>query len=307
MLVSRCRAILYADSKLGGASIHVYARNGDLYLRGEVNTEAERDRAGTLAARAEGVRGVHNEITLASERPAYAPIASPIRLGAPESTSKTTAATNHPSLAPSTDASAVPDPFLPQRFGERRLLADASGRATVVTYLVRRTPTTVASSAMATTPPEIDPFGWPLERQPVLFSQRVAKTVPPVEPSGGAELAFRSDVGGANREVRPVARFVIPPPPEGLTLSGPTPTHAPAAPARGAPAVLGAPEATRADVDAILRRDPGFAKVCYRCNGAEMVLSGAIRSASDLHELTAELSQLPGVDIVSWENLRFLD
>lgn len=90
-----------------------------------------------------------------------------------------------------------------------------------------------------------------------------------------------------------------------LPTAIPTPTQAaPAKTPANQPGVLGSSGGVDADVGSVLERDPRARQLTYRLERGELVLSGEIRTPGDLYDLTAELSELPGVDVLSFENVR---
>jgi hypothetical protein len=73
------------------------------------------------------------------------------------------------------------------------------------------------------------------------------------------------------------------------------------------PAMLGSSTGLRADIDAAIRQNPATDRLYYRVVGGELILSGDVASSAHLYELTGRLNDLPGIDVVSFENLTIRD
>ena len=61
-ITSKTKIALFADSRAPGASVNVETTKGMVYLRGTVDSEAEKMAAGEIARGVEGVQGVKNEL-----------------------------------------------------------------------------------------------------------------------------------------------------------------------------------------------------------------------------------------------------
>jgi hyperosmotically inducible protein len=61
-ITAKTKIALFADSRAPGASVNVETTKGMVYLRGTVDSEAEKMAAGEIARGVEGVQGVKNEL-----------------------------------------------------------------------------------------------------------------------------------------------------------------------------------------------------------------------------------------------------
>ena len=316
MLISRCRSLLHADHALAGVTIHVSARSGELILRGTVPTPDLRVRAEQVAAKTEGTRNVRNELTLSAPS-GFRFRNSPIVLGTPVPIEAPVDQTGPVEDSGYADADAdaawraaprLSTPLSPAprarrlALGAKQSIPGRDGAPTVVSYLVRRPTLPIARS----NPPT--PRAWraltPFDTgRGSRWSAAPANEAPRAVVRAQKEFAVNPSPWGAPI-VRPVARFAIPAPPRADPWRPHPALRANAAPE---PALLGTPEGARADIETILTRDDRTRGLRYRFDGAELILTGVIRSPEDLHRLTDELNRLPGIDLVGWENLRYLE
>jgi hypothetical protein len=329
ILISRCRSHLYNDPQLSTAAVHVASVDGTIYLRGTVATASIKERAELVARKTEGARNVVNEIAIRDvSAPWYQN--SPVQLTAPLANDGTpitgrvlppAMAQSLPSMpaAPAANGFVIPPapvgggptandqtpkfettraaeftvpqaPWLAEmpgkqaaapvnppvvQLGRPEVLTSRPGLPTVTTYLIRRS----------------DETGWP--------AAPAAPLPPPAAPAEEESTA-----------IRPTARFVIPAPTAAPTTQAAymapelAPPNVVAMPTSTmAPARLGSASGLRSDVDAVLARDGAAQGIRYRFQNNELILSGSIGSSAFLYELTGRLSELPGVEVVSFENL----
>ncbi len=61
-IIARIKSKMYADSNVKGTQVEVQSLNGVVQLSGFVNSQAEKDRAGQIAASTPGVVKVYNNL-----------------------------------------------------------------------------------------------------------------------------------------------------------------------------------------------------------------------------------------------------
>lgn len=331
LLMSRCQSLLRADPELQRAAIHVLAESGVLVLRGSLPSADLCARAERVARKTDGATAIRNELTV-SRMPLPWFQQSPVALGAPPSSRVIPAVTGEPgpgflappipgtSLRPTwqtapsasqeTTARAKPaanstagnwQPVdrasisgLPAvTLGPPQVIPSRTGLPVVVTYLVPRpelSPPAAATTAIpAPSPASIRASASFVQTQvakATIPRPESAPLIPPAAPAMGTSSTIQpglaaanwvSSAGGSVGEASSYSRAIQP---TAYTAGG------------------------RSDIDALLRQDVRASHLRYRLFRGELILSGNVRRSADLYELTAALSDLPGVNLVSFENLK---
>lgn len=279
LLVSRCRAILAGEPSLRGAWIHVAADAGVVRLTGSVPSESTKRAAEQAARRTPGAADILNELTVVSQT------SEAVRA------SYTAAALNPPlsldgtliNQAPANPGVAKPAVIL----GQPVQIAGREGLPSVRTYVIRRPE---AAPAMAAMPPvsndskerlvakaAVAPAALPSGFQ--VWSPSNARPIIPARPP--------NQPGQAGNPISPPA-WVRAAPRAGIDLDS-KPSD----------------RALETDVAALLAADPRATALRFDVRGAEILLSGSIRTPEDLYDLSKRLNSLPGVDFVSFENVQF--
>lgn len=291
LLVSRCRSLLLADPTLRGLFIHVSCDDSVLRLRGNVPTEQAKAQAEVVARRTSGVSSVRNDlvVTSASIQQATfvgASLSVPQRLDGNNIQSALPPALPDPGPAAPVVSPPAAQPVLGAVLGQTIEPIPASGLPEVKSYVIRRPGSSAAPSMMAMPP---------VQHQ-TMEQQQVAKA--PVQ----ATILPSGRRWGDGQTVR----APIPAPP---ARSGGIPVvpAAVAAPSAGAPVANADPwtQQTSRDITAILRDDPRAKSLVHVIRGREVRLSGSVRLPEEIYAISQLISELPGVDFVSIDDVQF--
>lgn len=332
LLASRCRSLIYADTQLAGQSVQVDVRDGTIVLSGSVVSRTLSERAERIASKTDGAVSVRNLLAVQLPSANWNPHAG-VRLGRPilegietaDSVSSLSATLPTPEeTRPVSDELAIPAQ-------QRQVMRPRADLPSVSAYRPTRDSAmneiTVAENVSASRGiPQGRVVLWSTEQNNwAAAAPRVATAaVSPSTPMATTE----------ERDVVPTARFVIPaprsepaaplndrraapasiiaPPTESAWVQtslrpiGVTAGHAggdtfePLAP----PAPLGASDAIASDVARRLSSDPHARGLTFRFANGELTLSGSVARSDHLYALAAELNDLPGVEFISFENLR---
>lgn len=295
MLTSRCQALLYMDKDLSSSSVLVAAQDGWIVLQGAVASADLKERAHRLAAQTSGALGVRNELKVSEPTPQWFQ-QSTVTLAAPQQTQvrRVTQPTLY-AVEPQSGQGKQAEPKSEERpvedvnadvahvrppvvvLGTPTLIHSDWDLPVVKTYVIRRTEELQTASANL---PEAQPMeqaadlhGRPSVRS---YSIRVAD-------------ATRSDRDGDH--VEPTARFS---PVERKSLR---PDYS-----RDASFSYGG----RPDVDQVLQSDPAAYGLSYRLVDGRLEISGQAPNPTQFYRLVDRLSQLPGIQNVSFgRDLRF--
>ncbi|QDU64271.1 periplasmic protein [Planctomycetes bacterium Pan216] len=291
LLVSRCRGLLRQDRELATSSIHVTSNEGVLTLQGHVITETQKSRAERLAQSTPGITRLDSHLVVRSRSTSSVPWA-PARLSTPTNSpgiyrsagtlrSTGTVRLSAPTIA-STSAN-QPDSSNDryERIGPTERISGKVGSPMVATYLLRRIPP-------ATTEPAPKPAAQ--LRLPATLMAQARPTSPPRSPQSTSEWGWNERDPHANHR-RPEVL-------QSGSWGGVQRAQNWLAPAAAGPH-------TDPRIDAFLASDPRAGNIRYELEKGILTLSGSVPTAEDLYALADDLRRLPGVEIVSFQQLAF--
>jgi len=291
LLVSRCRSMHLADPTLRSFFIHVSAEEGVITLKGNVPTELAKIHAEQIARKTPGAIEVRNEMTVGSGMPIQqtsfvgASLSMPLRLDGSGLQSANGVSLGS-AVAPPTSVASAPSAAV--TLGAPIQIAGGSpGLPAVKSFDVSRPAGPILSSS-----------AMPPVRHTTMEQLQVAKA--PVE---AMVLPSGHRIGEPSGRRAPIPA----PPSQNGPYSMPAPvTMAAPKPIAVTPTSVDAKEQQLSnDVAALLSKDPRARALTFVVRGAEVRLSGTVRTTEEIYAISQLLDEIPGIDFVSFDNVQF--
>lgn len=311
LLISRCRALLYHDPELRESNVQVTSQQGVVELSGHVSSNDLKRRAQQIAQKTEGAREVRNRLIARDE--ARWTSHPPVLLAPPRADGDSlNGASARRDLAPPIPAVGTsngypsPDEIVP---GVPERIRPGAGRAVVTTYWARRSeefddrsppsagvvlraPRNPSDNIHVAKPPIVS---LPREDAPIAHGRTGRRIIPAPSrlPSADAATGSRGPVE-PTIAVAPTSHFfrATPPTATSIPLTARDDVSAPREPL------------TRPDIESVLKGSPRLSRLRYALGDRELRLRGEIATFTELYAISRQLGELPGIDLVSFDDVR---